>query len=253
MSDPVLIVRQDDRDDEGNLLPGHLTEIRQVLENLGFVLLPSDTAYSIAAWLRNEDMRRQLNAMLGREDDEPISVAFRSVEDVQHWTSENKFADELLARFAPGPITVVRPAARRVPVEFTKGILRSANHTIGVRIPNSPIERLVAGVGGSPITTVPVRRLTEKKPPPVTSFDEAVDIIRKRSEEVGAPLWCAVEGEEIRYGRTSTVVEVLGEERNYVIRRLGAIPEEQIKDCLEHGPGQPGPTDPPAADQPATE
>ena len=233
MSDPVLIVRRDDRDDEGNVRPAHLAEIHQVLEDQGFVLLPSDTAYSIAAWLRNEDMRRQLNAMLGREDDEPISVAFRSVEDVKDWTSENKFADELLARFAPGPITVVRSAARRVPVEFTKEILRSANHTIGVRIPNSAIERLVARVGGSPITTVPVRRLSDEKLPPVTSFDEAVGIIRERTEQVGAQLWCAIEGEEIQYRRTSTVVEVLGEERNYIIRRPGAIPEDQIQACAE--------------------
>jgi tRNA A37 threonylcarbamoyladenosine synthetase subunit TsaC/SUA5/YrdC len=233
VSDPVLIVRRDDRDGEGNLLPGHLAEIRRVLEDRGFVLLPSDTAYSIAAWLRSEDMRRQLNAMLGREDDEPISVAFSSVQDVQGWTAENDFADELLASFTPGPITVVRSAARRVPVEFTKEILRSANHTLGVRIPNSAIERLVASVGSSPVTTVPVRRLSEERPPPVTSFDEAVSIITERTEEVGAELWCAVEGEEIRYGRTSTVVEVLGEGRSYIIRRPGAIPEDEIQACAE--------------------
>lgn len=233
MSDPCLIVRRSDRDDQGNLLPAHLVEVGRVLENRGFVLLPSDTAYSMAAWLRSVDMRRQLNAMLGREDDEPISVAFPSVEVVQDWTAENRFADELMACFTPGPITVVRSAARRVPVEFTKEILRSANHTIGVRIPNSAIERQVAGVGRSPITTVPVRRLSEEKPPPVTSFKEAVGIMQERTEEIGVALWCAIEGEEIRYHRTSTVVEVLGEGGSYRIRRPGAIPEEQIQACIE--------------------
>jgi tRNA A37 threonylcarbamoyladenosine synthetase subunit TsaC/SUA5/YrdC len=215
------------------LLPAHLAEIGRVLEDRGFVLLPSDTAYSIAAWLRSVDMRRQLNSLLGREDYEPISVAFPSVEVVQDWTAENRIADALLACFTPGPITVVRSAAHWVPIEFTKEILRSANHTMGVRIPNSALELQVAGVDRSPITTVPVRRLSEEKPPPVTSFEEAVGIIQERTAEIGGALWCAIEGEEIRYHRTSTVVEVLGEGGSYRIRRPGAIPEEQIQACIE--------------------
>ena len=233
MSEPCLIVHRGDRDDQGHLLATHLAEIHGVLENRGFVLLPSDTAYSIAAWLRSVEMRIQLNAMLGREDYEPISVAFPSVVVVQDWTAENRYADGLLACFTPGPITVVRSAARRVPVEFTKEILRSANHTIGVRITNSAVERQVAGVGRSPITTVPVRRLAAEGKPPVTSFDEAVGIIRQRIEETGGGLWCAIEGEEIPYQSTSTVVEVLGEGVSYTIRRPGAIPEEEIRACIE--------------------
>ena len=220
MSEPCLTIGRDDRDDEGNLRPDQLIEVRRVLHDRGFVLLPSDTAYSIAAWLRGVQMRKRLNTMLGREDHEPLSAAFPSVAAVQDWTTQNRLADELLDRFAPGPITVVRSAARRIPVEFTKEILKSSNHTIGVRITDSAVERQVAAVGRSPITTVPVRRLTAEGPrkPVVTSFGEAVDIVRKRTELIGGALWCAIEG-EIQYSHTSTVVEVLGEGGSYAFRR----------------------------------
>lgn len=218
MSEPCLTIGRDDRDDEGRLRPAQLREVRRVLHDRGFVLLPSDTAYSIAAWLRSVQMRARLNTMLGREDHEPLSVAFPSVAAVQDWTTQNRLADGLLERFAPGPITVVRSAARRIPVEFTKEILKSSNHTIGVRITDSAVERQVAGAGRSPVTTVPVRRLAAEGKPAVTSFGEAVDIIRQRTEDIGGALWCAIEG-EIRYSHTSTVVEVLGEGGNYTFRR----------------------------------
>lgn len=236
MSEPCLTIGRDDRDDEGNLRPDQLAEVRRVLHDRGFVLLPSDTAYSMAAWLRSVQMRERLNAVLGRDDYEPISVAFPSVTAVQDWTTQNRLADQLLARFAPGPITVVRSAARRIPVEFTKQILSSSNHTIGVRITESAVERQVAGVGQSPITTVPVRRLTAEGPrkPVVTSFSEAVGIIRERTEEIGDVLWCAIEG-EIRYSHASTVVEVLGEGGNYTFRREDGPFLEEIRAYLASG------------------
>ena len=70
---------------------------------------------------------------------------------------------------------------------------------------------------------MPVRKLDVDEKPAVTSFDEAVGIIRQRTEMMGGALWCAIEG-EIRYSRTSTVVEVLGDSGSYAVRREGAIP-----------------------------
>ncbi len=231
MTEPTLVVRRDDRDAQGKLLSEHVEQIRKVLHDQGFVVLPSDTAYSVAAWLRTAEMRQQINAMLFREN-EPISLAFPSLKVVRDWTVENKVADELLKRFTPGPITVVRSASRRIPAEFTRKLLYSLNHTIGVRIPNSAEERQVAGVGESPITTVPVLdRPVEDKRPVVTSFAQALGLIRERTDAIGNPPWCAIEG-EIRYTQTSTVVEVLGESGVWKILRPGAIPPEDIDACV---------------------
>lgn len=231
MSEPSFAIRSGDRDAQGNLLPEHLAEIREVLRDKGFVLLPSDTAYSVAAWLGDPEMRQQINEMLAREN-EPISLAFPSLDVVRDWTVDNKVADALLERFTPGPITVVRSASRRIPAEFTSKLLCSLNHTIGVRIPNSAEERQVAGVGSSPITTVPVLgEPVDGERPVVTSFDEAVRLIKQRTEEVGSPRWCAIEG-EFRYSKRSTVVEVLGESGTHNILRKGFISPEDIHACV---------------------
>jgi hypothetical protein len=45
-------------------------------------MLPSDTAYSVAAWPTSARIRRQVNGLLDREELEPISLAFPSAEAV---------------------------------------------------------------------------------------------------------------------------------------------------------------------------
>jgi L-threonylcarbamoyladenylate synthase len=229
VSEPSLVVRRDDRDVDGQLRPGHRAEARRVLEAAGFVLLPSDTAYAVAAWLRTARTRDQINRLLER-DNEPISLAFPSVDAVQKWTLENAVADRLLACFTPGPITVVRAVSRDIPDEFTSMIMGSHNRTVGVRIPNSAEERQIAGMGASPVTTVPVRYVTAKNKPPVTSFDDALELVRARAAEFGGAPWCAIEG-TIRYQLTSTVVEVYAD-GNYLILRPGVISNQEIRDCL---------------------
>jgi len=228
--EPALIVHRDQRDPEGNLIPEHLTEIRRVLHDQGFVLLPSDTAYSVAAWPRTSRTRLQINEMLQRAN-EPLSLAFPSVDVVQQWTTPNALADRLLEQFTPGPITVVRSASRHTPADFTRELLGGQNHTIGVRIPNSAEERQVAGVGASPITTVPVQYVRVDPRCPVTSFPDALAIFAERVAAIeGTPPWCAIEG-TIQYQLTSTVVEILGESGSYKIKRQGAIPDAEIEAC----------------------
>lgn len=122
-----------------------------------------------------------------------------------------------------------RPAA-----DFTRELLGSLNHTIGVRIPNSTEERQVAGVGASPVTTVPVRYQNVEKRPPVTSFSDALGIFAERIAAIGGAPWCAIEG-MIQDQLTSTVVEILGEKGSYAIKRPGAIPETDIQACAEGG------------------
>lgn len=231
MSEPFLVVQRNERDANGNLPPEHVGEIRRVLGAGGFVMLPSDTAFSVAAWLHSTQTRRQINKLLGREN-EPLSLAFPSTEVVRRWTAKNSAADHLLECFTPGPITVVRTASPFIPAAFTRDLLGSLNHTIGVRIPNSADERQVADLGASVITTVPVLNLEIEGKPPVASFAEAVASIRGRIDAFDGAPWCAIEGEWQSRAR-STVVEILGRGGSYNVLRKGAISEAEIQACLD--------------------
>lgn len=228
MHEPSLVIRSDDRDAQGNLRPEHLEEINRTLRAPGFVLLPSDTAYSIAAWLDTAQIRDNINMMLNRGDD-PISLAFPSLNLVREWTEPNRIAEVLFERFTPGPITVVCRASRHIPAEVAEEAWRSQNRTIGVRIPNSAEEWQVAEAGRTPITTVAVRDLASNDP--VTSFTRAVEIVQAGMKAIGGAPWCAIEG-EIRYSDTSSVVEIIGEDGSCRWIRDGAIPESEIRACI---------------------
>lgn len=227
MHEPSLVVRRDDRDAGGNLRPEHLEEIGRTLRASGFVLLPSDTAYSIAAWLDTAQIRDNINTILNRDDD-PISLAFPSLDLVREWIEPNRIAELLFKRFTPGPITVVCRASRLIPAEVTEEAWRSQNRTIGIRIPNSAEEQQVAGAGRTPITTVAVWNASKH---PVTSFTEAVEIVRAGMGRIGGAPWCAIEG-EIRYTDVSSVVEIIGEDGSYRMIRDRAIPESEIQACI---------------------
>lgn len=231
MPEPALVIRSTEWEARGALQPRHLAEARRVLEAGGFVMLPSDTAYSVATWLTTTRIRGQVNQLLQRAN-EPISLAFPSARVARRWTADNEIVTRLLERFTPGPITVVCAASPLIPVAVTRDGLGSLNHTIGVRVPDSVVERQVAGVGSSAITTVPVRDLRASGKPPVTGFEDAVSIIRDRAGAFGGAPWCAIEG-EWRHPRTSTVVEILGDGASYALRRQGAIPAEDIRACIE--------------------
>jgi L-threonylcarbamoyladenylate synthase len=227
MYEPALIVRRDDRDASGNLRREHLGEMGRTLRASGFVLLPSDTAYSIAAWLDTAQIRDQINTMLNRDDD-PISLAFPSLDLVKEWTEPNRVAELLFERFTPGPITVVCRASRLIPAEVAEEAWRSQNRTIGIRIPNSAEEQQVAEAERTPVTTVAVRNASRQ---PVTSFTEAVEIVREGMERIGGAPWCAIEG-DIQYTDTSSVVEPIGEDGRYVLHREGVIKEPEILACI---------------------
>jgi tRNA A37 threonylcarbamoyladenosine synthetase subunit TsaC/SUA5/YrdC len=234
MTEPTLVVRPDERDDQGKLLSRHVAEIRRVLGAGGFVMLPSDTAFSVAAWLHSTQTRRRINALLNREN-EPISFAFPTPSVVRRWIAKNDAADRLLKCFTPGPITVVCRASPLIPVVVTRELMGSLNHTIGVRIPNSATEREVAGLGTSVISTVPVLDVNAKNKPPVAAFADAVTTVQDRIEAFDGAPWCAIEGEWHSQAR-STVVEVLGRGWNYTIRRPGEISADAIRDCIESRP-----------------
>jgi L-threonylcarbamoyladenylate synthase len=78
MGEAEFVIGKDERT-RGGSLPGSVLEnVAEIIQQGGFVLLPSDTCYSIAAQPpRSEDARRRINTLLGRTDI-PISLAFSS-------------------------------------------------------------------------------------------------------------------------------------------------------------------------------
>jgi L-threonylcarbamoyladenylate synthase len=231
MSEPFLTIRADDRTPGGSLSIRHLDSISGNLNDLGYVLLPSDTAYSLAALAIDTQMQVRINKILNRPD-WPVSLAFQSASAVRSWISPSFVVDHLLEAFCPGPITVVCEARPQIPGKFFNETINSQNRTIGVRIPDSVVEREVAGCANYPVATAAVRDPATGQA--VTNFERAVEIVSGGMDAIPDAAWCAIAGPMI-YSAHSTVVQVLKSGRLKLIRE-GFIPFADIERSVRQLP-----------------
>jgi L-threonylcarbamoyladenylate synthase len=223
MKKPDFIIDKEQRTYGGALPTSRVQQVRSKLMRRGFVLLPSDTCYSLATLAVDEDSRNNVNAILDRKEG-PISLAFSSYLEVQRFVELDNTAAMLLERFTPGPITVVCKAKDDPSKKSLAQIIGSPDGTIGVRIPDSSIERDIAACTQYILMSVAVRYRNTRDA--IQDFAHALEVVGEGIARFGGAGWAAVEGDAF-YSRHSTVVRVGGTERVKLLRE-GDIPLDEI-------------------------
>lgn len=234
--EPRFIVELVDRTQGNGLSTSHLQQIKSILLKRGMVLLPSDTCYSLAAIPANKEIYQLINSILERGE-EPMSLAFNNFHSVEHFVEMNVVVANLLELFTPGPITVVSKAIssnyeNRNIAGIVKEIKISTDGYIGVRIPDSNIEREVSACTFYPITTVAVR---DKEGKIVQGLKQAIEIVSKGMKKNNFPNWAAIEGDNF-FSQHSTVIRVNYSTNQCSILREGKITADQIKDIENRYP-----------------
>jgi L-threonylcarbamoyladenylate synthase len=227
MSGPQFVIDKMQRTQGGALPTSRIQQVRSKLLERGFVLLPSDTCYSLGTLAFNEAARNNVNAILDRKEG-PISLAFGNYLQVQRFVEMDNTTALLLERFTPGTITIVCKAKNDISKDFLVRTIASTDGTVGVRIPDSSIERDVAASTQYPLMSVAVRDL--KTGEAIQDFKQALEVVGLGIERLGGAGWAAIEG-DIFHGRHSTVVRVGGVDKVELLREgdtsfeeiLGAI------------------------------
>ena len=198
------------------------------------ILLPSDTCYSLAAIPARIGVYESINEILNRGK-MPMSLAFPNFHAVETYVEVNITIANLLEKFTPGAITVICHATSNISTNFgsfVKDIVNSTDGTIGVRIPDSLIEREIAGCTRYPITTVAVR---DESGEIIQHFDQAREIVQSGMKKVGLSNWAAVEGKNF-LPQHSTVVRVNYSTNQISVLRNGEISEEDIRSIRNRMP-----------------
>lgn len=229
MSNPAFII--DSSENNNVLSSADIEKVKNILNNGGLVLLPSDTAYSVAAPIKEKEICKKAVDVL-RRPDIPISIAFPNIEAVFEYVQAHPITMELFKKFTPGPITIVCPAKEKHKTEYIENVVRSFNRTFGTRIPNSEIERQVAGSTDFPITTIAVRANDQDhynydECPIVQDFDQAIDLLSDRMDKLEVPIWAAIKGSNF-YDTNSTVIRVNNEKNKVELLRGGEVSMEDI-------------------------
>jgi L-threonylcarbamoyladenylate synthase len=176
------------------------------------VALPTETVYGLAA--RADDARavERLYVAKGRPADNPLIVHVASTEDLARITTQvTPLAARLLARFAPGPLTIVLDAHPDVPRAVTAGL-----DTVAVRIPDHPVALAVLKRCGLPIAAPSANR--SGRPSPTCAAHVLADLDGR--------IAAVVDAGPTRFGLESTVVDARGS--TPIVLREGAVTREQL-------------------------
>ncbi len=237
--EPIGVIYLSERTKNGSINTKSTAQIKSILElpstEFGFVMLPSDTGYSLATIAMHPEIYSYINPILNRSN-LPISIALSNEEMLKKFITKNPIASALLGEFSPGPITIVCKKDINIPSNFTENVIKSYDETIGVRIPDSLIEREISAIVGYPITTVAVR---DDNQTIIHDFNEAMEIVKNGisklyREKQKKITWIAIEGGDF-YKNHSTVVKIT-DNKSVTILREGQISKEQIDNLVKKIP-----------------
>jgi L-threonylcarbamoyladenylate synthase len=191
--------------------------VRERLDRHGLIALPTETFYGLAVRPMDQEALHRLHEAKGRPTDKPILLLIGHPDQLGPLVSAIPPAASLLmARFWPGPLTLVIPAAKGLSPRLTAG-----TGTIGVRLPPLPHLRALLQVVG-PLTGTSANRSSE----PALDTAAAVDC------SLGDDLDLILDGGRTAGGAVSTIVDTRSPLR---LLRPGAVDIEMLRTALGEG------------------
>ncbi|MDX5326689.1 MAG: threonylcarbamoyl-AMP synthase [Bacteroidota bacterium] len=131
----------------------HIETAVKVLRNGGIIILPTDGVYSYAADIKQPKGLEKLARIKGKKVEEShFSFLFDDLSQVSDYTMQfDKSTFKVLKRGLPGPYTFILNANKSIPKIF-----QSRKSTIGIRMPDNKIARMIVRELGNPIATTSV-------------------------------------------------------------------------------------------------
>lgn len=193
-----------------------IAEAARVLRRGGLVAFPTETVYGLGANALDARAVRGIFRAKGRSSDNPLIVHLADARDLPRVAREvSPPVRRLARRFWPGPLTLVVPRHRRVPLATTAGL-----DTVAVRVPGHPVARALIRAAGVPIAA-PSANLSGR--PSLTSPEHLI------AELMGRVDVLLLAGPS-RIGVESTVIDLVRSPPT--VLRAGGLPVERLRPWL---------------------
>jgi len=178
---------------------------------------PTETVYGLGANVFDEKAIARIFEAKRRPADNPLIAHIGDMAQIGELTSgTSSTALKFIERFFPGPLTIVLPKSKNVPLIATAGL-----DTIGVRMPGNDLAREFLKACGVPVVA-PSANLSGKPSP--TTWQAVY-------EDLDGRIDCILQGgETTEIGLESTVVDCSGEPP--VVLRTGAVTLEQLREVV---------------------
>lgn len=138
---------------EKNPSPKQIERVVNVLRSGGLVIYPTDTVYGLGCDITHTKALERIAQIKGVKLDK-ANFSF-ICNDLSHLSDYVKQIDtptyKILKRALPGPYTFVLPGSNYLPKAFKK------KKTVGIRVPDNDIARLIVRELGNPIVSTSIR------------------------------------------------------------------------------------------------
>jgi L-threonylcarbamoyladenylate synthase len=185
--------------------PSHVARAAERLRAGAVIAFPTDTLYGIGARAADLAAVARLYQVKRRPSGQSMVWLVTDRAQVERFAVVSFAAAELMARFWPGPLTLVLPDR-----------VRNDGSTIAVRAPNHDVALTLLTSLGEPIASSSANLAGQ--PPPV----DADQVIAGLDDELDLVL----DGGPCRIGQPSTILDLTGATPR--ILRQGAIPSSEL-------------------------
>jgi len=179
-------------------------------------VFPTETVYGLGANAANPAAVSKIFEVKGRPPDHPVIVHLDDPRYLHRWVSVvPPVAEQLAARFWPGPLTLILPKA-----EHVNDIVTGGQDSIGIRVPSHPMaQQLLTAFGGGIAAPSANRygRLSPTKPEHVR-------------DELGNAVKIMLDGGDSPIGLESTIVSCLDNQARLL--RPGFITRSQLEQAI---------------------
>ncbi len=197
--------------------PAAIAEGGSLLRDGRLVAFPTETVYGLGADATNDRAVAAIFEAKGRPSFNPLIVHVAAPADVEALVTVDDRARAVIARFWPGPLTLVLPRRADSPVS----LLASAGlDTIAVRLPDHAVARAVIAASGRPIAAPSANRSGAVSP----------TLAQHVAESLGARVGLILDGGPCRVGVESTVLDLSGADP--ALLRPGGVPVEALEAAL---------------------
>ena len=188
----------------------------EVIKRGGICAFPTETVYGLGANVFDESAVGKIFEAKKRPADNPLIAHISSIDQLKSLTSNiTESAHKFIARFFPGPLTVVLKKSGAVPYIATAGL-----ETIGIRMPHFDLAREFLQCCGGPVVA-PSANLSGRPSP--TTWQAVFEDLNDRID-------CILQGEPTEIGLESTVVDCTGPIP--VLLRKGSVSLEQLRQVV---------------------
>ncbi|MCR5655078.1 MAG: threonylcarbamoyl-AMP synthase [Lachnospiraceae bacterium] len=201
---------------DGTIPAEKIKQAGDVIKRGGLVAFPTETVYGLGGDGLNPASSKKIYAAKGRPSDNPLIIHVTGREALPYIVKEiPESAEELIAHFWPGPLTIILKKNDRVPYETTGGL-----DTVAVRCPSDPVARAFIDAAGGYVAAPSAN--TSGRPSP-TEAKWVYEDMKGRIEML-------LDGGSSEIGLESTIVDLT--EEPPVILRPGYYTAEDLSEVL---------------------